>query len=66
MGQFLGAMSVMETVSGLVAPLLFNAIYERSVGGFTGLTYLVAAVFPLLGCGMTLLCVPDAEAVRRR
>ena len=37
LGQFLGAMGVMESISGLVAPLLFNAVYDSSVGGFTGL-----------------------------
>jgi hypothetical protein len=65
MGQYLGAMSVMETASGLVAPLIFNAVYSSSVGGFTGLVYIVAAAFPLFGCAMTLCCVPEDDDVRR-
>lgn len=64
--QFLGAMGVMETVSGLVAPLIFNALYDWSIGGFTGLVYVAAMVFPLIGCVMTVCCLPDSELVRGR
>ena len=63
--QFLGAMGVMETASGLVAPLMFNALYDWTVGVFTGLVYVVASAFPLIGCALTLWCLPDAEALQR-
>jgi len=48
------AFSVLESIPGLFAPLLFNSIYAATVGFAPPLVYLAAMTSSLIGLG--LLC----------